>query len=87
MKENWGCNLGINPTGQDAFDGVTLSPYEVLFVKAKESLVLSAQTITIEAVKLESWLDWEVGLALPDMALALLVIVVLIVLLILLQAS
>eukprot|EP00884_Botryococcus_braunii_P023615 jgi/Botrbrau1/9938/Bobra.0012s0035.1 len=59
LRENWGCNQGINPTGQDAFDGVTLSPYEVLFVKAKESLVLSAQTITIEAVKLESWLDWE----------------------------
>jgi hypothetical protein len=60
LQENWGCNQNVNPTGEDAFDGLTLSPYEVLFVKGKEALLHSSNSITLDAVKIASWLDWEV---------------------------
>ena len=32
-QSNWACNQRLNPTGDFYFDGVTLSPYELVFVK------------------------------------------------------
>ncbi|KAK9859802.1 hypothetical protein WJX84_008350 [Apatococcus fuscideae] len=34
-KVNWGCNRGVNPTGENHYDGMSLDPLEVLFVKMK----------------------------------------------------
>ena len=34
-KSNWHCNQRVNPYGEYYNDGVSLNPYEVMFVKVK----------------------------------------------------
>ena len=34
-KSNWHCNQRLNPYGELSNDGVSLNPYEVMFVKVK----------------------------------------------------
>ena len=52
---NWACNQRLNPTGDFYFDGVTLSPYELMFVKvpswAELSCVAGFRTYSACAVK------------------------------------
>ena len=36
---NWACNQRLNPTGDFYFDGVTLSVYELVFVKVRPCLI------------------------------------------------
>ena len=62
-KENWGCNQHLNPTGDHAWDGETLSPYELLFVKVKEHLLNSMGTQAKTAVKYQEWMAGLVGAA------------------------
>lgn len=55
-QANWGCNGGINPTGELYFDGMTLGPYDVLFVKLKR-LMLEGQTPgTTTALRYQNWM-------------------------------
>ena len=37
-QSNWACNQRLNPTGNFYFDGVTLSVYELVFVKVSSSI-------------------------------------------------
>ena len=47
----------INPTGEMFFDGITLGPYDVLFVKMK-SLMLEGKTSgTTKALQYQGWME------------------------------
>lgn len=56
-KENWDCNQRMNPTGEKWMDGVTLSPHELMFVKVKDDLVHSTNSLALDAVKYSDWMD------------------------------
>ncbi|KAL3146682.1 hypothetical protein ABBQ32_000910 [Trebouxia sp. C0010 RCD-2024] len=56
-KENWGCNGGINPTGEMYFDGITLGPYEVLFVKLKRLMVEGRTPGSTNALRYSNWMS------------------------------
>lgn len=55
------CFCRINPTGEMFFDGITLGPYDVLFVKMK-SLMLEGKTSgTTKALQYQGWMGAAVG--------------------------
>lgn len=56
-KGNWACNQRLNPTGEHYFDGITLSAYELMFVKVKDTLLHSSGTQAKTAVRLQEWMD------------------------------
>ena len=59
------CHGRINPTGEMFFDGVTLGPYDVLYVKMK-SLMLEGKTSgTTKALQYQGWMDSVVSIWLP----------------------
>lgn len=56
-KANWGCNQRMNPTGEKWMDGITLSPHELMFVKVKDYLLLSTNSLAKTAAKYSDWMD------------------------------
>lgn len=56
-KANWGCNQRMNPTGEKWMDGITISPHELMFVKVKDHLLLSTNSLAIAARKYSDWMD------------------------------
>lgn len=56
-KTNWGCNQRMNPTGERWMDGITISPHELMFVKVKDHLLLSTNSLAIAARKYSDWMD------------------------------
>lgn len=56
-KENWECNQRMNPTGEKWMDGFTVSPHEIMFVKVKDHLVHSTNTLSQTAAKYSDWID------------------------------
>lgn len=54
-KANWGCNAGINPYAEYMYDGVNISPFEVMFVKVKEFLLEANWTTATSAKKYTTW--------------------------------
>jgi hypothetical protein len=57
---NWQCNQATSPIGKRTFDGVTASPYELVFPKLKGSLLESGVPSHFEAEKVSVWLDLPV---------------------------
>jgi hypothetical protein len=57
---SWQCNDAVSPIGKRTFDGVTSSPFELVFPKLKGSLLESGIPSHFEAQKLSSWLDLPV---------------------------
>ncbi|KAL0053416.1 hypothetical protein WJX82_005424 [Trebouxia sp. C0006] len=55
-QANWGCNGGINPTGELYFDGMTLGPYDVLFVKLKRLMLEGRTPGTTTALRYQTWM-------------------------------
>ena len=47
----------MNPTGEKWMDGITLSPHELMFVKVKDYLLLSTNSLAITAAKYSDWMD------------------------------
>jgi len=61
-KTSWGCNQRMNPTGEKWMDGTTLSPHELMFIKVKDHLLLSTNSLSKAAARTSDWLD---GLVCP----------------------
>ncbi|GAB4815440.1 hypothetical protein N2152v2_002486 [Parachlorella kessleri] len=53
--ENWGCNAGMNPFIDGAYDGISLSPLEQMFVKVKWVEVRHELTAAATAVAYSRW--------------------------------
>lgn len=51
------CNQRVNPTGHDFFDGLTLMPSDMLFVKYKAGLLAARHPAAVTAQKLSAWAD------------------------------
>ena len=51
----------MNPTGEKWMDGITLSPHELMFVKVKDYLRLSTNSLAITASKYSDWMDGMVS--------------------------
>ena len=56
-KKNWECNQRMNPTGEKWMDGFTLSIYELMFVKLKDHLKFSTNSLALNAIKYSDWMD------------------------------
>lgn len=56
-QANWKCNKQANPYGEFYLDGVSLNPFEVLFVKVKERVVQSDWSFALQAVKYTEWME------------------------------
>ncbi|KAL6766934.1 hypothetical protein ACKKBG_A37960 [Auxenochlorella protothecoides x Auxenochlorella symbiontica] len=52
---NWGCNAALNPYAEYMYDGINLSPFEVMFVKMKEYLLEANWTTATEIKKYTEW--------------------------------
>ena len=52
----------INPTGEMYFDGTTLGPYDVLFVKLKRLMLEGRTAGTTNAVRYGNWMSASVRL-------------------------
>ncbi|KAK9848558.1 hypothetical protein WJX84_002458 [Apatococcus fuscideae] len=55
-EHNWGCNSRVNPQGEGYYDGISLDPLEVMFVKFKRVLVQNKWANVIQAGKYHEWL-------------------------------
>lgn len=55
-KANWGCNGKSNPYGEHYLDGVSLNPFEVLFVKVKERVLQNEWSFAVQAKKYTEWM-------------------------------
>ena len=53
----------INPTGELYFDGTTLGPYDVLFVKLKRLMLEGHTPGTSDALRHQAWMSAIVRLA------------------------
>ncbi|KAI3431515.1 hypothetical protein D9Q98_004565 [Chlorella vulgaris] len=62
LKHNWGCNEGINPYAEYMYDGVNISPFEVMFVKVKEFLLEAGWMTASSAKKYTAWVRHETNL-------------------------
>ena len=63
-KANWECNQRMNPTGEKWMDGTTISPYEIMFVKVKDHLLHSTNSLALTAARYSDWID---GLVSPEL--------------------
>ncbi|KAG2498860.1 hypothetical protein HYH03_003052 [Edaphochlamys debaryana] len=54
-KSNWGCNQRYSPQSDLTYDGISLDPYEVLFIKVKQVLLERNVTSALTAAKLSTW--------------------------------
>ena len=55
------CPSRINPTGEMYFDGITLGPYEVLFVKMKRLMLEGRTPGSINALRYADWMSASVS--------------------------
>lgn len=60
-ESNWQCNAAVNPYVELHYDGISLNPYEVMFVKVKGILLGLGWTSMQYAVKYGHWMDQQVG--------------------------
>lgn len=56
---NWACNKKANPYGEHYYDGISLNPFEVLFVKVKEKVVQNEWSFAMEAIKYGQWMEQQ----------------------------
>lgn len=66
-KKNWECNQRMNPTGEKWMDGFTLSQYELMFVKVKDHLRFSTNSLSLNAIKYSDWMDGLVSFYIPSL--------------------
>lgn len=60
-RRAWGCNGGLGPAlAEHANDGMSLDPYEVLFVKVSSGLLLEQLAPAMTAAKYDAWLSVSV---------------------------
>mmetsp|Transcript_12697 Transcript_12697/g.38289 ORF Transcript_12697/g.38289 Transcript_12697/m.38289 type:complete len:419 (-) Transcript_12697:2891-4147(-) len=57
QESNWECNSRVNPYGEMYYDGISLSPYEVMFVKVKGVLLANDWSYSRYGVKYGQWMD------------------------------
>eukprot|EP00195_Chlamydomonas_chlamydogama_P010072 CAMPEP_0202914022 /NCGR_PEP_ID=MMETSP1392-20130828/62019_1 /ASSEMBLY_ACC=CAM_ASM_000868 /TAXON_ID=225041 /ORGANISM="Chlamydomonas chlamydogama, Strain SAG 11-48b" /LENGTH=431 /DNA_ID=CAMNT_0049605511 /DNA_START=282 /DNA_END=1577 /DNA_ORIENTATION=- len=55
-QANWECNQRFNPMGENYYDGITLDPLEVMFVKVKSFTVMNGISSSRKALKYQQWL-------------------------------
>ncbi|GLI58416.1 hypothetical protein VaNZ11_000118 [Volvox africanus] len=58
-KLNWGCNSRSSPQSDLTYDGITLDPLEVMFVKVKDFLLQRNITYALKAAQYDLWLKNE----------------------------
>ncbi|GIL98607.1 hypothetical protein Vretimale_3951 [Volvox reticuliferus] len=58
-KSNWGCNARSSPQSDLTYDGITLDPLEVMFVKVKGFLLQRNITYSLKAAQYDLWLENE----------------------------
>lgn len=58
----WRCVCRVNPTADYNFDGITLGPYDLLFVKFKDTLLHSMSKSPEIALRYGSWMESQVDL-------------------------
>ncbi|GLC37809.1 hypothetical protein PLESTM_000650400 [Pleodorina starrii] len=56
-KSNWGCNARSTPQSELTYDGITLDPLEVMFVKVKEFLLQRNVSYALKAAQYDTWLE------------------------------
>ncbi|PNH12741.1 LIM domain and RING finger protein [Tetrabaena socialis] len=54
-KTNWGCNGRSSPQSELTYDGVSLDPHEVMFVKVKEALLQRNISYALKAARYDVW--------------------------------
>lgn len=59
--DNWACNKQHNPYGEYYYDGISLNPFEVLFVKMKEKALRNEWPFSIQAAKYTKWMRQQEG--------------------------
>eukprot|EP00891_Asterochloris_glomerata_P006722 jgi/Astpho2/6722/Aster-06741 len=68
-KRNWECNnrqvLLVNPYGEHYYDGISLNPFEVLFVKTKGVLLGNDWSYSTLATKYDQWMAAQAS-GVPD---------------------
>ncbi|KAI7836092.1 hypothetical protein COHA_010020 [Chlorella ohadii] len=66
-QANWHCNKRANPYGEHYLDGISLNPFEVLFVKVKERVLQNDWSFAVQAVKYTHWMEAQAA-GKPDVA-------------------
>jgi hypothetical protein len=56
-SKNWGCNKQANPYGEHYYDGISLNPFEVMFVKVKERVLQNDWSFAVQAQKYTGWME------------------------------
>lgn len=51
----------VNPYGENYYDGITIDPFEVMFVKVKALLLERGWSYAVHASKYDAWLANKVG--------------------------
>ncbi|KXZ52810.1 hypothetical protein GPECTOR_8g196 [Gonium pectorale] len=54
-KANWACNGRLSPQSELTYDGLSLDPMEVMFVKVKQALLLRNISYALKADKYDKW--------------------------------
>lgn len=54
-RNNWDCNSGVNPYAEDRYDGISVNPLEVMFVKVKEFMLQTEWMPARFAKKYDEW--------------------------------
>jgi hypothetical protein len=54
-EANWECNSRVNPYGESYYDGISLTPFEVMFVKVKGVLLHNEWSYARTAIKYDQW--------------------------------
>lgn len=55
--DTWDCNARVNPYGENYYDGITIDPFEVVFVKVKDLLLERDWSYAVHAAKYDLWLQ------------------------------
>ena len=55
-ERNWGCNGRQAPQGQFSYDGVTLDPYETVFVPHSPLMVQQQHPAAVSTAKYDLWM-------------------------------
>ncbi|KAI3432735.1 hypothetical protein D9Q98_004276 [Chlorella vulgaris] len=56
-QRTWGCNDRVRPDAEWTYDGISISPYETVFVPVSQGLLQSDWSFVRQAVKYTAWLD------------------------------
>ncbi|GFR43780.1 hypothetical protein Agub_g4894 [Astrephomene gubernaculifera] len=54
-KANWDCNARYSPQSELTYDGISLDPLEVMFVKVKQLLLQRNVTYALKAARYDTW--------------------------------